>query len=59
MAKKKEAPPKEPNLADFVGRKLVDIGHLKEDGPLVIQFDNGYNINVSGNITLKKERRDV
>lgn len=34
------------------------MGYPEEDGPLVIEFDNGHNIKVSGNIMLSKERRD-
>ena len=56
-AKKK---PKETNhtdikFADYIGKKLKDMGH-DEDGVLTIKFENGYNIKVGGNISLKKEK---
>lgn len=56
--KKQEEIPTQIKLADFVGRKLVNIGHPEEGGPLVLEFDNGHNIKVSGDIALKKEKRD-
>lgn len=56
--KKKE--PKETNivdikLADFIGKRLKDIGH-DEENILTIKFENGYNIKITGNISLKKEK---
>lgn len=53
--------PKETNhteikFADYIGKKLLDMG--SEDGKLTIKFSNGYNIVVSGNIMLKKEKED-
>lgn len=56
-AKKKETnnPPADIKLADFIGKKLKDIGH-DESGVLTIKFENGYNIKMTGNISLKKEK---
>lgn len=45
----------EIKFADFVGKRLKDMGH-DDNGMLTIKFENGYNIKVGGDIFLKKEK---
>lgn len=52
-----EAPEIKPQLSDFVGKKLKDMGYDDENEKvLTIKFENGYNIKVGGNISLKVEK---
>jgi len=65
LAKVKKAvakPPKETTVteirfADYVGKKLKDIGH-DESGLLTFFFDNGYSIKVEGNFNIIKEKNE-
>lgn len=52
----KETAHTEIKFSDFIGKKLLDMGN--EDGRLTIKFSNGYNIVVTGNIMLRKEKQD-
>lgn len=52
--KSKEKTQTNITLADYIGKKLVDIS--SENKTLTIKFSNGYNIIVSGNISISKEK---
>lgn len=54
-SKSADKPVNEIKLADFIGKRLKDMGH-DENGLLTIKFENGYNIKIGGDITLKKEK---
>lgn len=44
----------EIKFEDFIGQRFEDMSN--ENGVLTIKFSNGYNIVVSGKISLKKEK---
>lgn len=56
--KKKETPQSsEVKLSSFVGKKLVDIYNSNKDSrELTLEFDFGYKIIITGNVTLKIEQ---
>jgi len=43
-------------LSDYIGKKLKDISN-ETSNELVLYFDNGYNIRVTGNIFIVKEEQ--
>lgn len=54
---KKEKESTQIKFSDFIGRKLIDISN-DDKGTLTIKFDNGYNINITGNISLIKKKEE-
>lgn len=52
-----DMPVVKPKLSEFIGKKLKDMGYENEDEKvLTIKFENGYNIQVGGDITLKVDK---
>ncbi len=50
----KEKNTSEITLADFLGKKILDMS--SENKTLTIFFSNGYNIVLTGDISIKKEK---